>query len=174
VFLGVSAELSLSKALSLAAYVGRTLGATQKVEAIIDTGGGNVTFRSDMATTQLAAMLVLRPLGRLPSGAPRTLYLELGGGLNSYAVSRGLQDPSDPSSLPSLGYSTPMVMGGLGFAFPVGRRVTLQLFGRAHYQLSAYSSDFLDFLNDPLQGGLNLQGKKTLAYVFGAGLRVGR
>lgn len=165
VFLGVSTELSLNKNLSVAGYVSRTLGATQKVELTVPSIP--LAVESDIATTQLAAMLILRPLGRLPSGAPKTLYIEAGGGLNSYAVSRGLTDPDDPNALESFSYSTPAVMGGIGFAFPVGRRVTLQLFGRVNYQLSEYSSDFFDTIT-------GITGEKTLLFNFGAGLRVGR
>jgi len=162
VYLGAIAEVSFNKSFSITGQVTRTLGAMQTVEAVVDTGGGNLTFTADMATTQFAASVVFRPLGRLPSGAPNKIYLEAGGGLISYAVSRGLQDPSDPNA--NWASSSAMAMGGAGLSFPAGPRFSIQLFGRANYLFSKYKSDAID----------PLEGKSGLLLQFGVGLRVGR
>ena len=179
---GVIAELSMSKSLSLAAQVGRTLGGMQTLEENYFSSGasgtGNV-FTVDMATTNLGAMLVFRPLGRTPSGAPKTLYLELGGGVNIYNVSQGFTSAGATNTdVFSYDYSTPALMAGLGFSFPVGRRVSLQLFGRGYYQLSEYDAGVLASSGDVNQTSLtqisSAQGEKTMLFQFGAGLMVGR
>jgi len=182
VSVGVIAEISLSKSLSLAGQAGRTLGGMQTLQENYFSSGANATgneYTVDMATTNLGAMLIFRPLGRTPSGAPKTLYVELGGGINIYNVSQGFTSAGATNTdVFSYDYNTPTLMGGLGFSFPVGRRVSLQLFGRGYYQLNAYDSGVLAPTGDVSQTSntqvSSANGEKTLLYQFGAGLRVGR
>lgn len=173
VFVGLVAEYNLNKSLSIAAHATRTLGATQKMREV-DTGTFAATIETDLATTTIGGMIVFRPLGRLPSGAPNKVYIELGGSYNIYSVSTGFTDINDRAAVDSVGfgYHTPAVMGGAGLSFPVGPRASLQVFGRAYYQMREYSSNVLDLIN---QGNPNpLVGKKTILLQFGLGLRVGR
>jgi hypothetical protein len=167
VFVGLIAEYSLNKNLSLAFQGLRTFGLTQTFEVAAQGFG---SLETDMTTTQLAGGIVFRPLGRLPSGAPRTVYLEAAGGITLFSVSTGFTASAD--SFPSFAANSPFVMGGLGLSFPAGPRFSIQVFGRAHYLLSKYSSDFLDEVN---QGASDpLDGKSGLMAQFGLGLRVGR
>jgi len=172
IFVGLTAEYSLNKSLSLTGQALRTFGLTQTLE-VSGSGLGGVTLESDMTTTQLVGGIVLRPLGRLPSGAPKTLYIEAGAGLNLSTVSEGFTASAD--SFPSFSASSPFVMGGIGLSFPAGPRFSVQVFGRAQYLLSKYSSDFLDYLNAPPPlTATPLEGKAGLVLQFGLGLRVGR
>jgi hypothetical protein len=173
VFVGATGELSFSKNLSLTFEASRTLGALQELEARIDTTGAGdfLVLQTDMATTTVTGSLVFRPLGRTPSGAPKTLYLEVGAGLSMYNVSLGFQDPDDPDVL-DFGGSTGLVRVGGGLSFPAGPRATVQIFGRAHYQFSEYSSEGLDEISQAF--GVTIEGEKALAFQLGVGLRIGR
>jgi len=188
VFVGLIAEYNLSKNLSLAAHASRTLGITQRLSEVWTATSGfftpDQTFEADMATTNIGGMLVFRPLGRLPSGAPKTVYFEAGGALNIYSVTSGFTDVNNQAAIDSVSYkyTTPAIMGGAGLSFPVGPRASLQLFGRAYYQLKAYESNALTNFNQSIdsinsQFGTNvanLDGKKSILLQFGLGLRVGR
>jgi hypothetical protein len=169
-FVGLTAEYSLNKSFSLAAHGLRTFGLTQTFTVSFP---GQGEFESDMTTTQLAGGIVFRPLGRLPSGAPKSVYMEAGAGLTLFSVATGFTAAAD--SFPGFKASSPFVMGGMGLSFPAGPRFSIQVFGRAQYLLSNYSSDFLDYLNAPPPlTPTPLEGKKGLMMQFGLGLRVGR
>ena len=173
VFVGALAELTMNKNISFFGEASRTLGATQKLEASFPSSGGD-KLTTDMATTQLAAGLIFRPLGRLPSGAPKSVYFEAGGGFTMYSVSAGFQDPSAQNDLNFSGNS-PFVMGGLGISCPAGPRASVQISGRVRYQVSAYDSDAIAILEDPGTGfGHSLAVEKPLWFQLGIGLRIGR
>jgi hypothetical protein len=182
VFVGLVAEYSLNKSIGLAFYGSRTLGGLQRLrEDFLSEPSEPDVFKADMATTNLGGMLIFRPLGRTPSGAPKTLYLELGGGINWYSVTTGFSDVEEPadSLISYYSSSTPAVMGGLGLSFPVGPRISLQLFGRAYYQFSAYDSDGLDDFNTFIVENFaptepRIEGVRSMLLQFGVGLRVGR
>ena len=185
---GLIVELGLSKQFSLAAQVGRSLGGLQKTHAdffVSDAGDptcppADCSGETDMTTTNLGAMLIIRPLGRTPTGAPRTLYLEVGGGINYYDVSRGFVTASGTTDdYFNFSYHTPTAMAGIGFSFPLGRRVSLQLFGRGYLQTQKYNAPALASSSGVLNGftdtsGKPFQGQKPLLIQIGAGLRVGR
>jgi len=171
VFVGAVAELSMNKSLSLFGQATRTLGGTQKLEAEFPSCASCDKLSSDMATTQVAGGIILRPLGRTPSGAPKSIYIEAGGGFSLYSVSRGFQDPNDPQELDFNG-SSPFVMGGIGLSFPAGPRFSVQFAGRVQYHLSEYSSDGLDQINTIF--GTTTAGDKPLMLQFSVGLRIGR
>lgn len=175
IFVGLVAEYGLNKNLSFMFQGTRTLGLTQTLtfESNVFFGSGT-SLETDMTTTQLAAGIILRPLGRLPSGAPKTVYLELGGGMMLYDVSTGFANPSGASSQElDFNSSTPMFMGGVGLSFPAGPRASVQVFGRVNYQVSKYESQGLDDWN-ALAPPTTSEGKSSLVFQFGAGLRIGR
>jgi hypothetical protein len=176
IFVGATGEVSFSKSFSVALEASRTLGALQELEARIDTSGFGdfLTLNTDMSTTTITGSVVFRPLGRTPSGAPKTLYLEAGVGLTRYDVSLGLQstEPQQDSDQFDFSSTTGIVMAGAGLSFPAGPRATVQVFGRFHYQMSEYSSDFLDDLSQIF--GFPIEGEKSIAFQVGLGLRIGR
>jgi hypothetical protein len=181
-FVGLNAEYAVNSAISLSGHATRTLGSAQKMGFDYATQGPNfgtfsARFEADMATTSIGGLLIFRPLGRLPSGAPRTIYIEAGGSFNIYTVTTGFTDVNDQDAVNefSFGFQSPAVLGGVGVSFPVGPRASLQIFGRAYYELSDYSSNFVDSVNEDLQGsGTQLQGDKSILLQLGLGLRVGR
>jgi hypothetical protein len=172
IFVGVKAEVSVGKLLGLSAEITRTLGLTQTM-----TFSASNFFpgqlETDMTTTQVAGTVLLRPLGRLPSGAPRSVYFEVGAGFTLYDVGEGFQPPGGGTSRFDFGASSPMVMAGVGLSIPAGPRFNLQVYGRAQYHLSAYESDGLDNWNS-LPPPTSVTGEKLLLLQFGVGLRVGR
>lgn len=184
---GLVVEYAINKQLSLAGQVGRTLGGLQKgqmqffVNPTYAPRDSN-TYETDMTTTNLGAMLVFRPLGRTPSGAPNKVYIELGGGLNLYSFSAGFRNPGPTDEFLNFDYNTPYVMAGAGVSLPVGRRVSLQIFGRVYNQMQEYNAPTLTSTNGALNqifgGGTSTgtvpKGEKPLLLQFGMGLRVGR
>ncbi len=184
---GLVVEYAINKQVSLAGQVGRTLGGLQtgQTQFFINptyAPRDSNTFETDMATTNLGAMLVIRPLGRTPSGAPNKVYLEVGGGLTFYRFSSGFRNPGPNDDYLNFNYNTPYVMAGAGVSFPVGRRVSLQIFGRAYNQMQAYNAPTLVSTNGALNQifangtstGTVPKGEKPLLLQFGTGLRVGR
>jgi hypothetical protein len=174
IFVGLVAELAVNNTFSLAAQATRTLGLTQKLTwSSPQFFGQGTELETDLTSTQLIGNLVFRPMGRLPNGAPRTMYIEVGGGLMMYNVSKGFVDPSGQNLELDFDSSSPIVMAGLGFSFPAGPRASVHLFGRANYHVSKYESDGLDEWNS-LSPPTTSEGKSTLVLQFGAGLRIGR
>ena len=175
IFVGVTAEYSVNKTFSVTAQAIRTLGLTQKMTFAAPEFGVGVpaALETDMTTTQLLGTLLFRPLGRLPNGAPKTVYFEVGGGFTLYDVSQGFTNPLGASDVLDFNSSTAVVTGGAGLSFPIGPRASLQVFGRANYGLSAYSSPGLDKWNG-YPPPSNVQGEKPLVLLLGAGLRIGR
>jgi hypothetical protein len=173
VFVGALAELSMNKNLSLFGEATRTLGATQKLDAEFPSCTSCDQLTTDMATTQVSGGIIFRPLGRLPSGAPRSVYLEAGAGISLFSVSRGFQDPSDPQELDFNGNS-PFVTGGIGLSFPAGPRFSVQVHGRVQYHLGEYSSEGLDDLESPTFFDRQMEAKKPMVVQLGIGLRIGR
>jgi hypothetical protein len=171
IFVGLSAELALGKALSFQAEATRTLGLTQSLEFSAPAFFADV-LETDITTTQLIVTAVFRPQGRLPSGQPRGVYVEAGGGYTLFEVSGGFSPPGESGEF-DFGSSSLTVTGGVGVSIPAGRRFALQLFARGHYLLSEYESNALDDWNasDPPS---NVQGETGVWLQFGAGLRVGR
>lgn len=177
VMVGVVGELGLSKLLAVSGFLSSTVGLTQKATqhfrcTAASCGTAVVSdFQYGMATTQLGATLVIRPMGRLPNGAPKVFYLEAGGGLNMVQFS-DVQDRSGGSEpAPSWNGSWPMLILGGGLTFRIGPRSTAVVFARYNLGMSEYSSDGLDDWNsvpppDP--------GQKVNVLLVGVGLRTGR
>jgi hypothetical protein len=176
VAVGLSAEVSLGKTLSVTGEVSRTLGLTQHLDAEIPafedpSAGIPGVLRTDLTTTSLAGTVVFRPMGRLPNGLPRGVFIEAGGTLVLYNVGTGFQPTSGSEEL-DFNWSTVAITGGAGVAFPAGRRFAIQVFGRALVQLSEHGSQGLDDWNSIV--GTSVVGEKSLLLQFGVGLRVGR
>ena len=173
IFVGVTAEYSMNKSVSITAQALRTLGLTQTMTMGAPTFFGTTKLETDMTSTQILGTIIFRPLGRLPNGAPKTVYFEVGGGFTLYDVGQGFQNPSGQNDVLDFNSSTAMIAGGAGLSFPIGPRASLQVFGRANYQLSEYSSEGLDTWNG-YPPPSSVQGEKSLVMLLGAGLRIGR
>jgi hypothetical protein len=171
VMVGVNGELGLSKQFALSGFVSSTVGLTQKGTWHYRLGApNNFDYQYGMATTQFGATFVVRPLGRLPNGAPKVFYLEAGGGMNLLQVSDVVDRSGSTSNPLSWDASSPIVILGGGFTFRIGPRSTLVLFARYNMGMNEYTSDGLDDWNsvpppDP--------GQKVNLLLIGAGLRTG-
>ncbi len=163
---GLAVEFTLNKNIGLAVMGLRTVG--QKV-GVSDASGE--VGEADAAQTMFGAGLVLRPMGRLPSGAPSPLFIEAGGGLNMWSfgnfIISGSAYPADDFNA-----SKPFGYVGAGAAFPIGPRAQLLVFGRANI-ITAYSSTGLDDFNAAPPAS-TVEGKTAPSFMFGLGLRVGR
>jgi len=168
---GVTGELGLSKQFALGGFVSSTVGLTQKGTWHYRLGApDNFDIEYGMATTQFGATFIVRPLGRLPNGAPKVFYLEAGGGLNMFRVSQVVDRSGSTTNPLSWDANSPIVVLGGGFTFRVGPRSTLVLFARYNMGMNEYKSDGLTDWNsvppaDP--------GQKVNVLFVGAGLRTG-
>ncbi len=159
--LGAAIELGMSKNIGIAVGVNRTF--SQKLDFVT---GGSSAFEEDFTMTQIAGSIVIRPGGRLPSGAVSPLFIEVGGGITLYTLGSAAFPASDFDA------SSPMAFVGAGYNIPMGPRATIQIFGRAQ-MISSYSSQGLDDFN-AAPPPTNVEGSNMLNFQFGAGLRVGR
>ena len=175
IMVGVNGELSLNKQFAVSGFISSTVGLTQKAtqhfRCSAATCGSTIVedFQYGLATTQLGATFVVRPLGRLPNGAPKLFFLEAGAGLNMTQFSDVADRNGEPA--PSWNGATPMIILGGGTTFRIGPRSTVVAFARYNMAMSEYTSDGLDDWNsvppeDP--------GQKVNVLLVGVGLRTGR
>jgi len=165
---GAIGEMSLAKSLSISAFAASTIGLSQKATFDYSSLGGSV-LELGMATTQFGGTLRVLPLGRSPSGAPKTLFLEAGAAYEFLAFS----DVNDKSGTTAKSWNSQGGIGivGAGLVFPVGRRASLTIFGRYHVPFAEYSSDGLTEWNSVPPPDTP---KKVPSFLIGVGLRTGR
>lgn len=175
IMVGVTGELSLNKQFAISGFVSSTVGltqsATQHFRCTAASCGSTITqdWEYGLATTQIGATFVIRPLGRLPNGAPKVFFLEAGAGLNMTQFSDVQDRSGDPA--PSWNGSTPMVILGGGLTFRIGPRSTAVVFARYNMAMSEYTSDGLtDWNSVPPED----PGQKVNVLFVGVGLRTGR
>jgi hypothetical protein len=169
IMVGAIGEMSLAKSLSISAFAASTIGLSQKATFDYSSLNGTI-LELGMATTQFGGTLRVLPLGRSPSGAPKTLFLEAGAAYEFLAFSDVI-DRSGGTAAPSWNSQGGIGIVGGGFVFPVGRRASLTIFGRYHYPLAEYSSDGLDDWNSIPPPDTP---KKVPSMFIGVGLRTGR
>lgn len=175
-YFSVGAEYVLGKRISLTGSLVRTIGQPDIGEMTLFEGGTQVAT-ANMAVTQVSAGVVIRPMGRLPTGAPTPLFIEGGAGLNWWAYGDVIfRDP--PNTEPGTAFkadlfnaSANFFYAGAGATFVVGPRAQLSVFGRASF-IGAYESDFVTNVNT--QSGWSLAGTTGPRFSVGVGLRVGR
>ncbi len=159
--LGAAIELGMNKNVGIAVGVNRTFSQTLDV-----VFSGSSLGEDDFTMTQVSGSLVIRPGGRLPSGAVSPLFVEVGGGITLYTFG------SAANTNPDFDATSPMAFAGAGYNIPMGPRATIQVFARAQ-MISSYSSTGLDDFN-ALPPVTQIEGSNMLNFQFGAGLRVGR
>jgi hypothetical protein len=163
---GLAFEFTLNKNVGITVSGLRTVG--QKLEV---SNAGSAIGEADAAQTMLGAGVVIRPMGRLPSGAPSPLFIEAGAGINMWSfgnfIVSGSAFPADDFNA-----SKPYGYAGAGAVFPIGPRAQLLAFGRANF-ITAYGSQGLDDFNAQPPAS-TVEGSTAPSFLFGLGLRVGR
>jgi hypothetical protein len=159
--LGAALELGVNKNIGIAVGVNRTFSQKLDLQA-----GGSSQGEEDFTMTQLSGSIVIRPAGRLPSGAVSPLFIEVGGGVTLYTLGSAAFPAEDFDA------TSPMAFVGAGYNIPMGPRATIQVFARAQ-MISSYSSTGLDAFN-AAPPPTSVEGSNLLNFQFGAGLRVGR
>lgn len=173
IMVGLTGELGLNKQFAISGFVSSTVGLTQNATwhySFGPTAADKFDIDRPIATLQAGATFVVRPLGRLPNGAPKVFFLEAGMGLNQFQVP-DITARQDTSEVLSWNSMVPGVLFGGGLTFRIGPRSTMVVFARYHMALGEYSSAGLDDWNsnpppDP--------GQKVNVLFIGAGLRTGR
>jgi hypothetical protein len=171
---GATAELNMSKHLAFTGFAASTIGLTQK--ATFHDIPTNSLVEQGMASTQVGATLMLRPLGRNANGSPNLFYVEGGAAYNMFSFAE-IQDRNNPTQTSSWNASSLMGIIGGGLTFRVGRSATMVLFARYHLALKAYDSPGLTDWNSPCAPGDATcidRAQKVNLLLVGAGLRTGR
>lgn len=174
-FFTVGAEYTLGKRLSITAGALRTIGQPDIGELVLNEGGSQVGTAS-MAVTTLSAGVVLRPMGRLPTGAPTPFYVEGGAGMHWWSFGDVIfrDTPDDPAGTAIqsdlFDASGNFFYAGAGMTFVVGPRAQLSVYGRATFT-AQYESDFIT--NTRAQGW-TIEGTTGPRFSAGVALRVGR
>lgn len=173
---GVTGELGLNKQFAISGFLSSTLALSQGASWHYSWGSTaadkyDVDYR--IATTQLGATLVIRPLGRLPNGAPKVFFLEVGAGYTMFSVS-DITSRQDSTEFPSWNSSSPNAVFGGGLTFRIGPRSTAVFFARYSMALSEYASDGLDDWNGLGTSAQVDPGQKANILFVGVGLRTGR
>lgn len=165
---GVTGELGLSKQFAIAAFAASTVGLTQTSHWTTTPSAGSEDFTQALAYSQFGATFVVRPLGRLPNGAPKVFYIEAGAAFNSTKFA----EVQDRNATGTTTWSSSGGVGvvGAGLTFRIGPRSTLVLFGRYMLAFSEYSSDGLTDWNSVPPPDV---GQKVNLIFVGAGLRTG-
>lgn len=171
---GLIGELGLSKQLAVSGFASSTLGLTSTV-ALEDPTDPTNALELANAWTQLGATAIVRPLGRLPNGAPKIFWLEAGAAITRFSLAE-VRDRSGGEA-PSWTGNFPSVVFGGGFTLRLTPRMTAVVFGRYSLALSEYSSDGLDDWNAPCSPGDATcidAGQKVNLLQVGVGFRSGR
>jgi len=174
---GIQGELALAKQIALSAYAASTIGLTSRSTFNFYDGAGTKQGSLEFANawTQFGATLILRPLGTLPNGAPKTFFLEGGVEMTRYGLAEATDRSGNPA--PSWSGNWVSVVGGAGLVFRLTPRLTANVFGRYSYGLSEYSSAGLDDWNSSCTPGDPTcvdAGQKVNLLQFGVGIRAGR
>ncbi len=175
---GIIGELGLTKQLAVSAFASSTVGLSSTLTATYkdpSNAANNSEFDFANAWTQLGGTAIIRPLGRLPNGAPKIFWLEAGAAITRFSLA-DVQDRSGGTSLSWTGNFPSVVFGG-GFTLRLTPRMTAVLFGRYSLALSEYSSDGLDDWNSPCSPGDATcidAGQKVNLLQVGVGFRSGR
>jgi len=174
---GVQGEVALAKQIALGAYAASTIGLTSRSTFNFYDGAGTRQGGLEFANawTQFGATLILRPLGTLPNGAPKTFFLEAGAEMTRYGLAEATDRSGNPA--PSWSGNWVSVVGGAGLVFRLTPRLTANIFGRYSYALSEYSSAGLDDWNSSCTPGDPTcvdVGQKVNLLQVGVGIRAGR
>ena len=170
VLVGLTGELSLSKQFAVSGFVSSTVGLSQHATWDYSLLGAG-EFVLGAATNQLGATFVIRPLGRLPNGAPKVFFVEAGAALTQFRFSEVEDRSGGGTASPSWNANTTHAVFGGGLTFRIGPRSTLVLFGRYNMALSEYESDGLTDWNLIPPPDV---GQKVNILTMGVGLRTGR
>ncbi len=170
-FLGGQIELGLSKNLSFGVGGGITVG--QKLDLNDNSqSSGNPLGTADVSSARVYGLISLRPGGRRPNGTVTPLAIEFGGGITMWKFDKFVVGSTAITPVDDFNSNVPFGFAGIAYNVPIGPRTSLQLFGRAMAS-GSYSSDGLDSFNAAPPPS-NVEGKTTISFMVGAGLRVGR
>ena len=168
VIVGVNGELGLSKQFAVNAFISSTVGLSQGATWDYSLIGSGV-YDFGMATNEFGATFIVRPLGRLPNGAPKVFFLEAGAALTQLRFSE-IQDRTSNNPSPTWNSNGTSAIFGGGLTFRIGPRSTLVIFGRYSLALKEYTSDGLTDWNSIPPPDI---AQKVNLITIGAGLRTG-
>jgi len=175
---GIQGEVALAKQLALAGHAASTLGLSSATTFVFDPTGASTSTEFANAWTQFGATLILRPLGTLPNGAPKTFWLEGGAEMTRYGLAAPVDRTAGGGSDLSWSGSWVSAVAGAGFTFRLTPRLTANVFGRYSFALSEYSSPGLDDWNSPCPDPNDATcvdfGQKVNLLQIGVGIRAGR
>lgn len=176
---GIIGELGLSKQLAVSGFASSTVGLSSTLTATFkDPSNPANNFEVDFANawTQIGASAVIRPLGRLPNGAPKIFWLEAGAGITRFSLADVTDRSGDVTNFSWTGNFPSAVFGG-GLTIRLTPRMTAVVIARYSLALSEYSSDGLDDWNGPCTPGDATcidAGQKVNLLQVGVGFRSGR
>ncbi len=171
---GITGELGLTKQIALSASASSTVGLTS-MSGVEFPQDPTSNFDIANAWTQFGATAIIRPLGRLPNGAPKVFWVEGGASLTRFSLA-DVQNRTGQAA-PSWTSNSMTAMFGGGFTLRLTPRMTAVVFGRYTLALSEYESDGLTDWNSPCTPGDATcidAGQKVNLLQVGVGFRTGR
>lgn len=177
---GLNGEVGLAKMFAIQAFAASTIGLTTTAQFRFTdpvTPANNQTLDFANAWTQFGATAIIRPLGRLPNGAPKVFWLEGGAAMTRFSLA-DVQDPNSNARTSSWSSNYLTAVFGGGVTIRLTPRMTAIVFGRYSMALSEYESDGLTDWNAPCGPTFDPTcvdaGQKVNLLQVGVGIRAGR